>query len=97
MLSCQPPGVSNLITIRPVNKDNTYYIEQQYSPGSRKRRWKEKQKKKKIKKIKEKITKKRKQKVGQSLYHLNNLWMENYDVTFSDFVNDDNNAQCQSI
>ena len=32
---CQPPqGVSNLITIRPVNKDNLYYIEQQYSPGS---------------------------------------------------------------
>ena len=99
---CQPPqGVSNLITIRPVNKDNLYYIEQQYSPGSarkRKRRGgKRKTKKKKSKKNKRKKSRrKRKQKGGDDEEPIPFKQLvdgETYDVTFSEeFVNHDNNA-----
>ena len=67
---CQPAqGLSHLITIRPVNKDNLYYIEQQYSSGSvgekRKRRGgKRKTKKKKSKKNKRKKSRRRRKQKG---------------------------------
>ena len=95
---CQPPqGVSNLITIRPVNKDNLYYIEQQYSPGSarkRKRRGgKRKTKKKKSKKNKRKKSRRRRKQKGGIIPFKQLVDGETYDVTFNEeFVNDDNNA-----
>ena len=75
---CQPPqGLSHLITIRPVNKDNLFYIEQQYSSGSarkRKRRGgkrktkkkKRKKKKTKRKKIRKKSKKQRRKKIKKT-------------------------------
>ena len=72
------------------NKDNLYYIEQQYSPGSGRKR-KRRVEKEKLKKIKEKITKKKKTKRYDE--EKNNSWMEKHNVTFNEeFVNDDNNA-----